>query len=140
VRINHVGLCVTDLERSTRFYTEAFGFAVARELSVPDGPTSTLLQVPPPVGLTAVYLDLDGFTLELLHFDREGNDAWRPRTFTEPGLTHLSIGVADIPATCEKVEALGGEVLRATDVAGHAILVRDPDGQLLELLPTSAGA
>jgi catechol 2,3-dioxygenase-like lactoylglutathione lyase family enzyme len=133
--VNHVGLCVTDLDRATRFYTEAFGFAVARTLSVPDGPAGRLLQVPAPVGLRAVYLELGGFTLELLHFDRPGNDPGRARTFTEPGLTHLSLGVADIPATCARVEALGGTVLPDTDVSGMAIMVRDPDGQLLELLP-----
>jgi predicted lactoylglutathione lyase len=31
----------------------------------------------------------------------------------------------------------GGEVLGETDVGGMAIMVRDPDGQLLELLPGS---
>jgi predicted enzyme related to lactoylglutathione lyase len=52
----------------------------------------------------------------------------------EAGLTHISVSVDDIPATCSRVEALGGEVLRDTDI-DFAIFVRDPDGQLLELLP-----
>ena len=34
-------------------------------------------------------------------------------------------------------EACGGEVLTDTDVGGLAIMVRDPDGQLLELMPMS---
>ena len=43
----------------------------------------------------------------------------------------------DIPATCALVTEHGGEVLTDTDVGGLAIMVRDPDGQLLELLPMS---
>ena len=137
--VNHVGLCVTDLARSRRFYEEAFGFSHRNDLVVPDGAASRLLQVPEPVGLTAVYLVRDGFVLELLHFARDGNDPPGDRSFTEPGLTHLSFSVPDVAATCARVAELGGEVLEDTDMGGHAILVRDPDGQLLELLPTSGG-
>jgi catechol 2,3-dioxygenase-like lactoylglutathione lyase family enzyme len=129
-----VGLCVTDLNRSRRFYQEALGFAHRHDLPVPDAPASRLLQVPEPVGLTAVYLEREGFVLELLHFAREGNAPARDRTFTEPGLTHLSFTVADVATTCARVTDLGGEVLADTDMGGRAIMVRDPDGQLLELL------
>jgi lactoylglutathione lyase len=133
--VNHVGLCVTDLERSRRFYEQVLGFRWDRDLQVPDAATSRLLQVPEPVGATAVYLELDGFVLELLHFDREGNAPRRERSFTEPGLTHISFSVDDIAATCALVEEHGGEVLHDTDIGGLAINVRDPDGQVLEFLP-----
>ncbi len=133
--MNHVGLCVTDAHRSRRFYEEVFGFTHRNDLTPEDRATSRLLQVPTPVGLTAIYLVLDGFVLELLHFDREGNDPERVRAFTEPGLTHLSFGVDDIAAACERVRANGGQVLEDTDLGGLAVMVRDPDGQLLELLP-----
>jgi catechol 2,3-dioxygenase-like lactoylglutathione lyase family enzyme len=136
--VNHVGLCVTDLDRSRRFY-EALGFVHRNDLPVRDAAASRLLQVPAPVGLTAVYLTLGDFVLELLHFAREGNAPARDRVFTEPGLTHLSFSVPDVAATCALVRDLGGEVLEDTDVGGRAILVRDPDGQILELMPLPAG-
>lgn len=138
-RFNHVGHCVTDLERSIRFYVEVLGFQhlTERDLTLPDQAVAPLLRVPPPVGMTAVYLELDGFTLELLCFDREGNAPARERSFTEPGLTHLSVSVDDIPATCALVREHGGEVLEDTDMGGRAIMVRDPDGQPVELLPSS---
>lgn len=132
--VNHVGLCVTDLDRARRFYEQVFGFAPRNELTVPDAPASRLLGVPEPVGLTAVYLVRDGFVLELLHFERDGNDPRRARSFTEPGLTHLSFTVPDLPAALAAVSAAGGAVLGDTDVGGRAVMVRDPDGQLLELL------
>jgi catechol 2,3-dioxygenase-like lactoylglutathione lyase family enzyme len=133
--VNHVGLCVADPARSRRFYENVFGFRHRNTLEVADAAAATLLQVAPPVGLTAVYLELDGFVLELLHFNREGNDAARRRSFTEPGLTHLSFGVPDMAAACELVRASGGQVIEDTTLEGLAVVVRDPDGQLLELLP-----
>jgi catechol 2,3-dioxygenase-like lactoylglutathione lyase family enzyme len=135
--VNHIGLCVTDIAVSRRFYEDLLGFTHQRDLEVPDAPASKLLRVPEPVGMTAVYLERDGFILELLHFDREGNAPQRERPFTEPGLTHLSFSVDDIAATCAQVAALGGEVLTDTDMGGRAIMIRDPDGQLIELLPMS---
>jgi len=132
--VNHVGLCVTDLEASTRFYTGVFGFTVRDELAVPDAFTTDLLAVAPPVGLTARYLTLEGFVLELLWFDRDGNDPRRARGFTEPGLTHLSFGVDDLAATCAKATELGGSVPAGRRVGDAAVMIRDPDGQLLELL------
>jgi lactoylglutathione lyase len=131
--VNHVGLCVSDAAASRSFYENVFGFTHRNTLKVEDEPAARLLRVSPPVGLTAIYLELEGFVLELLHFDRAGNDPARPRSFTEPGLTHLSFGTADIRATCELVVAHGGQVLEDTELA-TAVLARDPDGQLLELL------
>lgn len=130
--VTHVGLCVTDLERSQRFYTDAFGFAFSRDLQPPDELTGKLLEVDGP-HLTAVYLTLGDFTLELLAYDREGNPPFRKRVMNEPGLTHLSLTVDDLPGTLERVRAAGGEVVESTNVV-VAVMVRDPDGQLVELI------
>ena len=131
---NHVGHCVTDLRRARRFYEEVLGFRFRNDLpSVPDAATSRLLRVDVPVGLSAVYLERDGFVLELLHFDRPGNPPVRERAFNEPGLTHLSLTVDDVAAVCAAVVEHGGEVLDDTNL-GVAVMVRDPDGQLIELL------
>jgi lactoylglutathione lyase len=133
VSFNWVGLAVTDLARSRRFYEELLGFTYERELAPADKPTSKLLQVAEPVNLTAVYLKLDGFVLELLHFDREGNPPSRHRSMNEPGFTHLSVNVEDIGTVVARVPSYGGTVLGDTDL-GVAVLIRDPDGQLIELL------
>lgn len=132
VVFNHVGQCTADLARALAFYTELLGFEVERELDVPDASSAPLLAIEPPVGLKAVYLRRGSFVLELLTFDRPGNPSGSQRVFNEPGLTHLSISVDDLEATIDRVPALGGTVVfRSPAVA----MVRDPDGQLLELLP-----
>ena len=55
-------------------------------------------------------------------------------TMADPGITHVSISVDDVRAAAAKVVEHGGEIIEESDV-GLALFVRDPDGQLLELLP-----
>ena len=107
---------------------------------MPDSPTDRMLRVAPPVGLTACYLRRDGFVLELLHFGGTGAAALPPRerAMNEPGLTHLSVSVDDVAATCARVAEFGGQVLDDTDIGG-GVFVRDPDGQLVELLHMGTG-
>jgi catechol 2,3-dioxygenase-like lactoylglutathione lyase family enzyme len=132
---NHVGQCVTDLDRSKRFYCELFGFTLEREINPPDESSAKLLSLAPPMGMTAAYLVRDGLVLELLHFSADGQtQPFRPRTMNEPGLTHISLSVDDLDAVCIRVPEFGGEVIASTNI-GAAVFVRDPDGQLLELLP-----
>lgn len=131
-RFNWVGLAVEDLDRSRRFYEGLLGFEYQRQLVPPDEPTARLCQVGPPANLTAVYLQLDGFVLELLRFDRQ-NPPGRDRPMNEPGLTHLSVTVDDLAGVVARTPEYGGTVVTGTDM-GAAICVRDPDGQLVELL------
>ena len=137
--MNHVGLCVSDLERSRRFYVELFGFEVDGEIRPPDDPTASLLGLEPPLGLRAVYLRRDSFRLELLAYEGRAARPPRERPLDEPGLTHLSIGAGDHRALLGRVEALGGELVRERDI-GVAAFIRDPDGQLIEVLPATWGA
>jgi catechol 2,3-dioxygenase-like lactoylglutathione lyase family enzyme len=131
---NHVGLCVSDLARSRRFYEELLGFECQREMTLPDEGVDKMLRIAPPVGLTAVYLGRDGLVLELLHFERPGNPPASERVFNEPGLTHLSFSVDDVDDVAARVADYGGEALEDTNI-GFGLMIRDPDGQLLELLP-----
>ena len=132
---NHTGQVVTDLERAKRFYQEVLGFELWHEINPPDEVSAPLLGVTPPMGMTASYLTLDGFVLELIHFAAPGaTQPYRARTMNEPGLTHLSISVDDIHATAAKAVEYGGQILPDTDI-GNALFIRDPDGQLVELLP-----
>jgi lactoylglutathione lyase len=135
VVFNHVGQCVTDLDRSRRFYVELLEFEVIRELHPPDDPSAQLLRLEAPLGMTALYLQRDGFVLELLHFSGAPANPYRPRVMNDLGLTHVSLS-CDLAAVVPRVAEFGGEVLSDTDI-GFGVFVRDPDGQLLELLPSS---
>ena len=97
--------------------------------------TSKLIDLEPPLGVKAVYLRQDAFVLELMHYaDAGAHASASPRVMNEIGLTHIPLSVDDIEATAAKAVACGGAVLEQTNV-GVAVMIREPDGQLLELLP-----
>jgi len=130
---SHIGLCVTDLERSRRFYEEVFGFRLAFDLST-DGPaTPQLLRLEAPLTLNAAYLAVDGVLLELLQFEPAGAHMPVARVMNEPGLTHLSLFVDDFDAVIATVPQHGGRVRDDTNL-GVAVFVEDPDGQAIEVI------
>jgi lactoylglutathione lyase len=130
---NHVGLCVADRERSRRFYEGLLGFQFWWELDVPDESADELLQLPKPLGVHATYLVRDGFVLELIDYSKREVHAGSERVMDQIGLTHISFSVSDLGGVLEKVAECGGAVVGGTMSPGSA-MIRDPDGQLLELL------
>jgi lactoylglutathione lyase len=131
---NHVGLCVADRERSRRFYEGLLGFEFWWELELPDEGTEKLLMLAPPIGVRATYLVRDGLVLELLDYSKREAQTGRERVMDEVGLTHMSLSVSDLGGVLTKVEEFGGSVVEQT-VTGQFAMIRDPDGQLIELLP-----
>jgi catechol 2,3-dioxygenase-like lactoylglutathione lyase family enzyme len=135
VAFNHVGQCVTDLARAKRFYCELLGFTLDREINPPDEMSAQLLSLTPPLGMTAMYLLRDGLVLELLHFAAAGQTRpYEARSMNEPGLTHVSLSVDDIDAVLARVPEFGGTVIADSNIGG-GVFIKDPDGQLIELLP-----
>lgn len=130
---NHVGLCVTDRERSRRFYEALLGFQFWWELDPADGATSQLVGLPEPLGAHATYLVRDGLVLELMDYSKRQVHAGSERVMDQIGLTHISFSVSDLPGVLAQVAEFGGAVVDSSVSAGAA-MIRDPDGQLLELL------
>ncbi|HUE31021.1 MAG TPA: VOC family protein [Verrucomicrobiae bacterium] len=137
-RLTHVGICVSDMERSLRFYRDCLGFCHEHELRVAGEPSDTLLRLRG-VNLHAVYLARDGVRIELLAFASPPAPPTRPRPMNEHGLTHLSFRVADLNAALAAFRAAGERVLEETVIRlpefhSAACFIVDPDGQLIELV------
>ncbi len=133
---NHVGLCVADRQRSRHFYEGLLGFEFWWELDVPDEGTDQLLQLDKPLGVHATYLVRDGLVLELIDYSKREVHAGPARVMDEAGLTHLSLSVSDLGEVLAMVASFGGSVVEST-VSEQSAMIRDPDGQLLELLSDS---
>ena len=127
----HIGHAVSDIDRSIRFYTELFGFRLDRELSFQPDQIVELLQLDTPCSARVVYLMLGEFTLELMQFDPASADTARSRVFNQTGLTHLSLVVDNPDDVMSRMGEFGGSLVSI----GVAHVIRDPDGQLIELLP-----
>jgi catechol 2,3-dioxygenase-like lactoylglutathione lyase family enzyme len=132
---NHIGLCVADRERSRRFYEGLLGFQFWWELELPDAGTEKLLQLQRPIGVRATYLVRDGLVLELLDYSKRDVKS-QQRVMDDVGLTHISLSVSDLAAALAMVDEFGGSVVQQT-VTEQFAMIRDPDGQLIELLPDS---
>jgi len=132
---NHIGLCVADRERSRRFYEGLLGFQFWWELELPDAGTEKLLQLQRPIGVRATYLVRDGLVLELLDYSKRDVHS-QQRVMDDVGLTHISLSVSDLAAALAMVDEFGGSVVQET-VTEQFAMIRDPDGQLIELLPGS---
>ena len=131
---NHIGLCVADRERSRRFYEGLLGFTFWWDLELPDEGTAALLQLNGPIGVRATYLVRDGLVLELLDYSKRDVRAGPRRVMDEVGLTHMSLSVSDLAGVLTQVESFGGAVVEEATTEQFA-MIRDPDGQLIELLP-----
>jgi catechol 2,3-dioxygenase-like lactoylglutathione lyase family enzyme len=138
LRITHFGLCVRDLPRSVEFYCAALGFDEVGRMHVDDPKTAQLLDVPG-LELDLVYLQRDGFRLELLNYAAPGcTGDGRPRPMNAVGFTHLSLRVDEPDAVVALVERHGGRSWPDRTVAfgggSRGLMVSDPDGNWLELI------
>lgn len=137
---SHVGLCVSDLDRSLRFYVDGLGFAPYARFDL----ERNVAEVDPPVKLTSCFIQKGGLRLELLHY-------YSPGVFGDPsnrrnhrGLTHLSFVVDDIDAAAEQLVGFGGTIVAGTRNVGdpaavQTIFLADPDGTRVELMKLAKG-
>jgi len=137
--IAHLGICVSDLERSRRFYRDGLGFKEVARLHTDSAPTSQLLKLPN-TDLHAYFLERDGLRIELLYYASPGCTAGeRPRPMNQVGLTHLAVRVDDLDATIAALRRAGaspieGTVIDNPEFQARAAMVVDPDGTRLELI------
>lgn len=137
--LSHIGLCVSDLASSERFYCEGLGFQRLHPLRVEGREAARLLGIEG-VELEALYLERDGMRLELLHFAQPGQHTEaHPRPMNQCGLTHLSLRTDDLERDLATLERLGGRVLPETRVdhpgfQSHVAFLTDPDGTRIELV------
>jgi len=135
ISLSHVGVCVSDMQRSIRFYTETLGFALAK--SIEAGAPFDVLAELPQMKLRASFLTRDGNTIELICYDHPSplGPAER-RPMNQLGLTHIAVIVDNLDAAVELIVKRGGRVYPKTRVetaAGKMVFCSDPDGTRIEV-------
>lgn len=140
-RLLHYSHCVSDLDRSKRFYTAVLGFAVVAEFDFDDAATARVMGVPE-ARFTGVFMQRDGMRIELIGFTNPPPERRpRRRAANEIGHSHLSFYVTDLDAALAELAAAGVEIerdTRATLQNGiECCVVRDPDGFPIEIVQVS---
>jgi lactoylglutathione lyase len=134
---SHFGICVSDLDRSVRFYCEGLGFEPTVQHQV--GEEFGRLMEIDGVALRSQFLRRDGLSIELLYYDAPGH-VGEPvrRPVNQLGLTHLNFRVDDVAAVAERLRTLGGAVLDHTRTTFSPeldfVYCTDPDGVRIELM------
>jgi catechol 2,3-dioxygenase-like lactoylglutathione lyase family enzyme len=137
---SHLGICVSDLERSLRFYCDGLGFEKAE--SHPIGTEFAALMDLPDVAVTSQFIRRGTTAVELLAFtvpEPVGTSERRP--VHQLGLTHLSFRVRDVASVAARLVELGGAIVDSSrttiDLGGTAlefVYCTDPDGVRVELM------
>ena len=137
---SHFGICVSDLERSLRFYCDALGFEKAESHEI--GSEFARLMEFPDVDVTSQFIRRGPTAIELLAFTEPAPFGPRERrAVNQLGLTHLSFRVRDVAGTAARVVELGGAIVESSrttlDFGGTAlefVYCTDPDGVRVELM------
>lgn len=137
---SHFGICVSDLDRSLRFYCDALGFEKAESHAI--GSEFARLMEFDDVAVTSQFIRMGTVAIELLAFSEPSPFGDRERrAVNQLGLTHLSFRVADVAAVAARVVELGGAVVESSrttiDFGGtplEFVYCTDPDGVRVELM------
>jgi glyoxylase I family protein len=129
--VAHIGIPVSDMERSLRFYHGVLGLQIIESGESSSEQISTGVQVPN-ARIKTTLLDVGNTQLELLQY---ASPAGRPfnRQNNDVGTTHVNFQVADIRVTYEKLQSFGVPCntppIRSGDSPGWGwFYARDPDG------------
>jgi lactoylglutathione lyase len=142
IEVAHMGLCVSDLQASLRFYCDGLGFEVAEGYDVGDEVAATL-EVPRGVTLRSQMIRKGGLKIELLGWTSPAVTGTPSQARNQLGFTHLSFQVTDMPAVEARLVEHGATVLESTrthfDLGTATIdllFLADPDGTRIELMET----
>jgi glyoxylase I family protein len=137
---SHIGICVSDIDRSTRFYVDVLGFRLLYAVDFSGNEVAATMEQEGTFR-SAMLLrgDLRVELLQWVDVATTGSGIRKP--MTELGFTHLSFRVDDVHELSDAVRAAGGHVVESTltslgDGAGatRLLYVTDPDGTRIELM------
>jgi len=123
MNFHHVAINVKNLEASTAFYKEHFGFTEVKRFERPD------------LGGKAVFLSLGPAHLELWQTQEQHPNQNDLGDFKVLGYKHIALQVSDVDAEYKKFKDRGLDISepKVGAVAKHCF-VKDPDGLLIELM------
>jgi predicted enzyme related to lactoylglutathione lyase len=137
VIIRHFGICVADIELSSRFYTGALGFEALMPVTEIGAPFDALIEQPGAT-LRVQQLRCGDVNIELLGFtDTAVSGSGERAPMNRRGFTHMTLVVDDIDAAVARIRDYGGAVHAETRIEspfGPLLFCTDPDGVRIELM------
>lgn len=137
-QIRHTGLVVANLQSALHFWCDVLGFRIVKQMDE-FGPHIDAIMGLRDVRVTTVKLAApDERMIELLHFQSHPDGpSWVGGPYST-GFTHVAMTVADLDASCEKLQAEGvvfsAPPQLSPDGAVKVTYGKGPEGVLLELV------
>lgn len=139
--ICHAGLTVSDFGAAVRWYHDTFGFLLVSEDVLEPERTKELF---PLYGVEGARVRMGfmrapgGSVLEIFEFSPKA-ERWEP-TWNAPGFTHLAMNVSGVSSWYERLKADGESFVTPPQRTGSVdwVFMRDPDGNLVELIDLKA--
>ena len=141
--LEHVGLSVSDLDRSIAFYRDVIGFTVLRVIDSP--PAMRLGEVVGLPGASAriAHMGTGKAMLELFEYrDPRGRPIPVDRTQADNGFIHVGITSTDTRADWERLRKAGVSFISAPVEYRPGVWIayfRGPDGEVCELRQAPEG-
>lgn len=138
-RPSHLGICVSDLDRSLRFYCDGLGFELGDRYDLGTAEIPDIhkgLEVPAPVRVTSQMIVSGPMRVELIHYPERDAEGTPSTSRAQRGLTHLSFTVKAVGKSAARLVEHGGTILEHTraDVGIPIVFLADPDGTRVELM------
>jgi lactoylglutathione lyase len=141
VVMSHVGICVSDYERSLRFYTEGLGFELADGWPVGGRGFAALAEASTPMTCFTQIITRGATRLEIIGWTTPVPTGTPLTSRNHIGITHLSFYVDDIDAVAKHLVSLGATLLESTRLhidqptgTLDMVFLADPDGTRIELV------
>ena len=139
---NHVGISVANLERSIAFYHDLLGMQVIQEVPFEGERYEAILGLKGAKGRIAI-LRIGNLELEFFEFAHPAGRAGDPhRPVCDQGIAHLAVQVEDLAGLYARLQA-AGVVFHCPPIdfgCAIATYLRDPDGNVIEMLQMPAAA
>lgn len=137
MNLNHVGISVVNLDRSVQFYCDMLNMEVIYTAPFSGDPYEDVLAIPQVRGQMCV-LKNNTVMLELFQFERPEPTGKNPdEPVSSHGISHFGVELDDIDVTYRRLAAAGVKMhspVREFPSGMRAVYVRDPDGNVFELL------
>lgn len=134
--VSHLGVCVSEIDRSIDFYTNALDFKLVHRFESSGGFENLIAF--DNFSASYAFLQNGPIVLELVCYSEPSVEGvGEAIALNRAGLSYLCMRVPDIDQVCDRIEMHGGHAFRASCTPtpqGTLMFCADPDGIRIELL------
>jgi catechol 2,3-dioxygenase-like lactoylglutathione lyase family enzyme len=145
VGVGHIGITVSDIDRSMSFYRDVLGFEVGKKMRV-GGEMFEKITGVPGAEIDIAFVRTHGHFFELLCYVKPEDRAVSKLRACDPGFMHAAFKVQNLDNVVASITTHGFQPLSAIQTVPEGpekglrvIYARDPDGVVLEFIEEPPG-